>query len=123
MTKLEIVFDALVPADLARFWACVMAGYSVRPYDDKEIARLASLGLTPQMDPTVPIDGDGPTIWFQQSDSATTTRNRVHLDVKVRDRKAEAERLVALGATIRDVRDDHTVMLDPEGNQFCLVEQ
>ena len=35
-------------------------------------------------------------------------------------RAAEVERLLALGARIRDEHDNHTVMLDPEGNQFCI---
>ena len=121
MTKLEIVFDAKVPYDLAHFWAQALEGYTVRRYDEAEIARLATLGLTPQTDPTVPIDGAGPTIWFQKSDSVTTSRNRVHLDVRVPERRDAVNRLRQLGATIRDEHDGYTVLLDPEGNQFCIV--
>jgi hypothetical protein len=51
----EIVFDADHPAALARFWAAVIDGYAIRPYDDEEIARLAGLGFTPETDPTVPV--------------------------------------------------------------------
>ena len=32
----------------------------------------------------------------------------------------EAERLVALGATLVERFDDITVMHDPEGNEFCV---
>ena len=32
----------------------------------------------------------------------------------------EAERLVALGATVVERFDDITVMHDPEGNEFCV---
>jgi hypothetical protein len=32
----------------------------------------------------------------------------------------EAERLVALGATVVERYDDITVMRDPEGNEFCV---
>jgi hypothetical protein len=57
----EIVFDAAQPARLARFWAAALDGYAVREYDAAEIARLAGLGLDPETDPTVAVDGDGPT--------------------------------------------------------------
>jgi len=53
----EIVFDALSPARLARFWAAVLETYEVRAYDPAEAARLASLGYTPETDPSVAIDG------------------------------------------------------------------
>ena len=83
---------------------------------------MSSLGLTPETDTSVPIDGEGPTVWFQKSDETTKTRNRLHFDLAFADRKAEAERLSKLGARIRDERDDHIVMVDPEGNQFCLFD-
>ena len=116
----EIVFDSLHPAGLARFWAAVLEGYEIRPYDDEEIERLASLGFTPETDPSVAVDGPGPTLFFQITEIEKTVRNRVHLDVAATDRSAEVTRLTALGATVRDTRGDHTVMLDPEGNEFCV---
>lgn len=118
--RFDIVFDSLDPSRLAVFWASVLASYEVRPYDQDEIARLAALGLTPETDPAVAIDGPGPTMWFQKSDQPTTGRNRIHIDLCGIARAAEVERLLALGATVRDEHDDHTVMLDPEGNQFCV---
>ena len=45
-TLKEIVFDCKRAAQLARFWAQVLAGYAVRPYDNEEITRLAKLGYT-----------------------------------------------------------------------------
>lgn len=121
--SLQITFDARSPYALAHFWAAALPGYHVRAYDDEEIARLASLGLTPETDTSVAIDADRqPTIWFQKSDSATTGRNRIHLDLANAERTSEAERLKRLGARIREERDDHIVMLDPEGNQFCLFD-
>ena len=122
MNGFEIVVDAHVPSKLARFWAQALPGYTVRPYDAAEIARLASMGLTPETDTGVPIGGDGPTIWFQKSPSTTTQRNRIHFDLKFRPRSAEVARLRDIGATIRDERENHTVMLDPEGNQFCVFD-
>ena len=117
----DIVIDSVHPAALARFWAAALDGYEVRAYDDEEVARLAALGLTPETDPAVAVDGPGPTIFLQLMPEPKRARNRVHLDLMGReDRSVEVERLRALGASVRDVRDDHTVMRDPEGNEFCV---
>ena len=63
MTRIDsITVDAEHPASLARFWAAALEGYAVRVYDEAEVARLAALGLTPETDPTVMIDGPGPTL-------------------------------------------------------------
>jgi hypothetical protein len=40
----------------------------------------------------------------------------------VEERAAEVKRLQGLGATIRDEHDRHTVMLDLEGNEFCVID-
>ena len=119
---LQITFDARHPAALARFWAEALPGYRVRPYDDAEIARLAARGLTPETDPSVAVDGDGPTLWFQLSDD-TTARGNLHLDLAFAERHAEARRLEALGAALHVEREDHLVMLDPEGTRFCLFDR
>ena len=120
----EIVVDAKFPHDLAHFWAEVLPGYQVRPYDNDEISRLESIGLAPETDTSVPIESQGgPTVWFQKSDDTTKTRNRIHFDLRFSDRSSEVARLKKLGATVQFERDDHIVMLDPEGNQFCLFDQ
>jgi len=116
----EIVFDAEHPARLARFWAAAVAGYAVRPYDAAEIARLAAAGFTPETDPSVMVDGPGPSLCFHKRTPPRTGRNPVHLDLVGGERSAEVARLIGLGATIRNDADHYTVMLDPEGNQFCV---
>ena len=122
-TLKEIVIDAEHPAALARFWVEVLDGYAIRAYDDEEIARLAKLGFTPETDPTVMVDGPGPSFCFQIMPGPRHERNRVHVDVTVSDRKAEVVRLVVLGASIARELDGGTVMRDPEGNNFCLVDR
>jgi hypothetical protein len=117
----EIVFDTGHPARLARFWAAALDGYAVRAYDAAEIARLAARGLTPETDPVVAVDGPGPTLFFQKSQGAAPA-GRLHLDLAGGPRLAEVARLEALGATIRDVHPRYTVMLDPEGNRFCVQD-
>jgi hypothetical protein len=118
----EIVFDCADAPKLARFWAAVLDGYDVRAYDDAEITRLASLGFTPETDPTVMVDGPGPSLCFQKVDATKAVKNRVHLDVVGGPRAQEVARITALGGRVRDVHDGFTVMLDPEGNEFCVQD-
>ena len=118
----EIVIDADVPSRLAQFWAAAVEGYAVRAYDDAEIARLAELGLTPETDISVMVDGPGPTLCFQLRRGPRPWRNRLHLDLAAADRALEVRRLVALGASrLRDA-EGYTVLRDPEGNPFCVVD-
>lgn len=123
MAKLkEIVIDARHPAGLARFWEAALTDYSIRPYDDAEIARLASLGLTPETDPSVLMDGPGPSICFHRREIPRATTNHMHLDIVGGPRSEEVLRLSNLGARVRDAHENYTVMLDPEGNAFCVVD-
>jgi hypothetical protein len=118
----EIVFDCDKPSKLAAFWTELLDGYAIRDYDDAEIARLAALGLTPDSDPTVMVDGPGPSICFQNVEGRRHDNNRVHFDIEVTNRVGEVERLKAAGAEPVRVLPTYTVMKDPEGNQFCLVD-
>jgi hypothetical protein len=118
-----IVVDCYEAPTLARFWARSLHGYAVRAYDDSEIARLASQGLTPESDPTVAVDGPGPTLFFQQVPEPKVGKNRLHLDVEVGDRLAEVERLTAEGATVIEHFESWTVLRDPQGNEFCLTDR
>lgn len=49
----------------------------------------------------------------------------VHLDLYTSDQAAEVERLLGLGATRYDrdygADDDFVVLVDPDGNRFCVV--
>jgi hypothetical protein len=122
----DIVFDCAHPASLARFWAAALDGYAVAPYDDAEIGRLATLGITDtEDDPTVLVEARRPLprFWFQRVPEARTVKNRVHLDLTSTDPDAERARLVALGARVAEVQPDDGwwVMHDPEGNDLCLL--
>jgi Glyoxalase-like domain len=118
----EIVFDCERAPALARFWADLLDGYAVRAYDQAEIDRLAALGLTPETDPTVIVDGPGPLLCFQEVPDRKYDNNRVHLDIAVDDRQAEIGRIRDLGGEVVRETAVYTVMSDPEGNQFCIVE-
>jgi hypothetical protein len=122
----DIVIDCRHPASLARFWAQVLDDYEIAPYDGEEIARLTVLGITDvEDDPTVLVEAPvGPRLWFQAVPETKSVKNRVHLDVRAAQRHQEVQRLVVLGATVVDERPDLnlTVLQDPEGNEFCVIE-
>ena len=124
MTAVEIVVDCPpgTAPSLARWWLQVLDGYDVRPYDEEEIARLAALGLTPETDTSVVVDGPGPSVWFTEVPEPKAGKNRVHIDVRVIDRAARVARLVAAGATVSFEDESHTVLLDPADNELCLAD-
>lgn len=120
----QLVVDCERPAALARFWEAALDGFAVRAYDDDEMRRLASLGFTPETDPTVILDGEQLEICFQRVEPVERSSKRpLHLDVVTSARRTEVERLRALGARVVETFDNHTWMRDPEGNDFCLVDQ
>ncbi|MFE0358792.1 VOC family protein [Streptomyces nigra] len=119
----DIVFDCARPAATARFWSAALDGYAIAPYDDAELARLRSLGITStEDDPTVLVESPdgGPRLWFQLVPEAKAGKNRVHLDLLAVDPEAEIQRLTGLGATVQARHADNIVLADPEGNEFCL---
>jgi len=70
-------------------------------------------------------DGSGRRLALMPAPSAKTTKNRVHFDLRPDvDQSMEVRRLERLGARCVDVRQvDATwvVMVDPEGNEFCVL--
>jgi hypothetical protein len=118
----QIVVDCEVPSTLARFWAAALDGFAVRAYDDAEVARLATLGFTPENDPCVLVDGPHVELCFQQVTVERRTKSPMHLDIEAVDRDAEVDRLVALGAAVVERFAEHTWMRDPAGNDFCVTD-
>lgn len=119
----EIIFDCDKPAVLAKFWAHLLDGYAIRQDDATNAALSLALGLDPETPTTIMIDGPGPSICFQNVDGQRPENNRVHFDVNVADRSSAVGRLKDIGATLDRVLPTYTVMRDPEGNQFCLIDQ
>jgi hypothetical protein len=120
---LDVVFDARHPASIARFWAAVLDGYELAAYDEAELARLREHGIDdPEDDPNVLVEAPGvrPRIFFQLVPEAKVVKNRVHLDVRCDSVRAEVERLTGLGASLVARYDDHVLLHDPEGNEFCV---
>ncbi len=118
--------DAADPQRIAAFWANAL-GYVLEPgYDFPDGASI--------IDP----DGLRPAIGFLRVPEAKTAKNRMHIDIRVAGEppwdmdereqliRAKAAELATAGATT--VREesygehlDHIVMLDPEGNEFCVA--
>jgi Glyoxalase-like domain len=120
----DVVFDCRHPASLARFWASVLDGYEVAPYDEAELERLRSKGIfDTEDDPMVLVErpgGPGPRYLFQLVPEPKVVKNRLHLDLRGDDPAAELRRLVGLGARVLDEQATWVVLADPEGNEFDL---
>jgi len=105
-----------------------------RRFDEMLAFWQAALGYVPQAPPkdgwvilTDPT-GRGPNISLDRVEQPPPLGevSRVHLDVYTDDGKGEVERLLRLGATRYDREaspdDDFVVLVDPDGNRFCVVE-
>jgi hypothetical protein len=118
--------DAADPHRIAAFWADALGYVAEQGYDDPDGASL--------VDPA----GVGPAISFLRVPETKTAKNRMHIDIRVAGEppwdmaereqliRAKTTELVGAGATI--VREEfydadlgHIVMLDPEGNEFCVA--
>jgi Glyoxalase-like domain len=118
--------DAADPQRIAAFWASAL-GYVAEPgYEDPAGASI--------IDP----DGVRPAIGFLRVPEPKTAKNRMHIDIRVAGEppwdmaereqliRAKVSELAAAGASL--VREEsygerlgHVVMLDPEGNEFCVA--
>jgi hypothetical protein len=121
----DIVVDCGHPASLARFWAELLDGYAVAPYDEAELARLRAEGIdSPEDDPTVLVEaGPGvmPRFFFQLVPERKVGRNRLHLDLRCDDVDTEVDRIKGLGGRVLASHADRVVLADPEGNELCLL--
>jgi hypothetical protein len=108
-----ITIDCLDSQPVAAFWMAAL-GYDIAARD----------GTWVQLrDPR----GVGPLLSIDPVPESKIVKNRVHLDLRPDDTmEAEVARLERLGAhQVRVVSNDgriHTVMADPEGNEFCVIQ-
>jgi Glyoxalase-like domain len=119
----DIVVDARHPASIARFWAVALDGVDVAPYDEAELERLRGIDVyDTEDDPTVVVEGAGMAhrLLFQRVPEAKVAKNRLHLDLTAVDVVAEGGHLKDLGARVVAECPDHTVLTDPEENEFCV---
>jgi len=140
--KIQVVFDSKDPERLAKFYAEALhyklqdppAGYAtweaflkVQGIPESEWNSASAI-----VDP----EGKGPRIYIQQMETPKLGKNRLHVDVNasgglkvpLEERKRqvddEVQRLIGLGATKHhELEEDGeycVIMLDPEGNEFCV---
>jgi Glyoxalase-like domain len=108
----DLCLDASDHQMLASWW-CDVLGYERRVEPDWE--RPAEWPV-PIVDPT----GAGPLIWIVPVPEAKTVKNRMHIDVF-----GDVAPLLALGARVVLPRGDDrewNVLVDPEGNEFCVFD-
>jgi hypothetical protein len=139
-----ITFDCHEPAGLASFWKLALGYVDAPPPKDFDSwdawFQACEVPLDERDDGASLVDPDGarPSISFLKVPEGKAAKNRVHLDVQVGGGRAQqwetrwaristmVESLAAAGGTVVQEyeigdRPDHVVMLDPEGNEFCVV--
>lgn len=62
----------------------------------------------------------GLRILLQEVPEPKTAKSRIHLDIETGDVEAEVRRLEGLGAS-RQQQVQHWWVIDPSGNEFCVV--
>jgi catechol 2,3-dioxygenase-like lactoylglutathione lyase family enzyme len=107
-----LTIDCADPIRVAEFW-CAALGYELVESDD-ESAEIRDPG------------GVGWPLLFQVVPEGKSVKNRLHLDIRASaSMAAEVERLKGLGATeqrfVEEGGSFWTVMLDVEGNEFCVL--
>ncbi len=111
-----LVIDCAEPIALARFWSAMFATEIDSIEDDppRYVDLRSRTGL--------------PVLRFQRVPEAKAGKNRLHLDVEVDSLDDAVDRVQTLGGRPLQARDidygwHFRVMADPEGNEFCLIEQ
>jgi catechol 2,3-dioxygenase-like lactoylglutathione lyase family enzyme len=105
-----------------------------RRFDEMLAFWQSALGYVPQAPPedgwvilTDPT-GRGPNISLDRVERAPPLgeTSRVHLDFYTDDAEGEVERLLGLGATLYEREtspdEDFVVLVDPDGNRFCVID-
>ncbi|MFT4287597.1 VOC family protein [Nocardioides sp.] len=106
--------------ELSEWWKGLL-DYTELPDDPNEPGHELCLILDPET---------GHRVLFIEVPEEKAVKNRLHFDLRPRERTRdeEVEAVVALGATVvADLRGIHgpgsgwVVMADPEGNEFCIL--
>jgi predicted enzyme related to lactoylglutathione lyase len=110
-----LAVDAHDPEGLARFWAGVLGWETA---DDP-----------PDVTTLVPADDTGFRIRFLPTSEPKSGQNQMHLDLtstSPEEQQQTVARALELGARHIDVgqrpEEEHVVLADPEGNEFCVIE-
>ena len=137
-TRVQITFDAADPHALAAWWAGRL-GYEIEDAHELIAGLLASGVVSEEQvvringrlffaDAVAVSDPDAvaPRMYFQRVAEPKVAKNRLHLDVPVLPEELEqtVDGWTNVGAALVEYRSHPghrwAVMLDPEGNEFCL---
>lgn len=112
---LALCFDANEPSRLARFWAGLL---NWQPAEDCSDGIVLS-----------PNDDTGFQLRFRASQQQKVGQNQLHLDLtstSLEDQQQTVAKALELGGRHIDIGqrpdEEHVVLADPEGNEFCVVE-
>jgi hypothetical protein len=108
----QVVVNAADPVAIGGWWARALGWVVVNDAEDEFEIRERADRL--------------PGLLFVPVPDAKAVKNRLHLDFRPVDQRAEVDRLLELGATLADVGHDGmdvpwVVLADPEGNEFCVL--
>jgi predicted enzyme related to lactoylglutathione lyase len=107
-------FDAHDPVALAHFWGGLLGWKSGDAPDDAAVLE--------------PADDTGFPLGFLHSEEVKRGPNQIHFDLtsNLEGQEQIVERALRLGARHIDVgqlpEEEHVVLADPEGNEFCVIE-
>lgn len=110
-----LTFDAQDPLGLARFWQGLLGG---------EVTGSPSYRIT-----LVPSEGLGFRLQFEPSEQEKAGQNLIHFDLtsaSLEEQQQTVARALDLGGRHLDIgqlpEEEHVVLADPEGNEFCVTE-
>jgi predicted enzyme related to lactoylglutathione lyase len=110
-----LCFDANDPVGLARFWSGVL-GWEVSDDPEDDVTLL-------------PPDENGFRLRFVFTEDQKSEPNQMHFDLTsatVDEQQETVAKALALGGRRIDVgqlpEEEHVVLGDPEGNEFCVIE-
>ncbi|MCU1378750.1 MAG: hypothetical protein JWN29_1733 [Acidimicrobiales bacterium] len=124
----DLTFDCVDAPALAPFWKLAL-GYEDEPPPPPFLNRddwLASYGEQPGSgawlrDPA----GIGPRLSLLNVPEPKSTKNRLHIDLRMGGWEHVVVKVAALraagGKVLDVVEEHHVVMADPEGNEFCVA--
>jgi hypothetical protein len=108
--------DTTDPARLAGFWESAL-GWRRTHEEPGEVVLEPPAGSRE--------DGVVPDLLFLHVPEGKVVKNRLHLDLRPHDQRAEVSRLEQLGARRVNVGQgldvSWVVMTDPDGNEFCVL--